>query len=148
MQHPDTMFVKRKSDGLEHLINVEDFNDDLHLRATTALTPPKGKKVEPVVTPTPAPVVVPTGNEPPLAGDDQGDASNEGNSSGDGTDDNDAGSQQTGNDGGKPTLSVDKVGSKFFVIDQFGNKHNGEGINAKGYKTDAEAWAAVMAVAG
>lgn len=41
---------------------------------------------------------------------------------------------------------VSQFGSKWFVVDGGGNKLEAEGIDAKGYKTEADAWKAVMAL--
>lgn len=42
---------------------------------------------------------------------------------------------------------VSKIGSKHFVVNEKGEKLDEPGIDPKGYKTDAEAWSAIMAVA-
>lgn len=41
---------------------------------------------------------------------------------------------------------VSQFGAKYFIVDGGGNKLTGEGIDNKGYKTEADAWAAVVAL--
>jgi hypothetical protein len=43
-------------------------------------------------------------------------------------------------------LLVSKIGKKFHAVDQSGAAVERDGISADGYKTEAEAWAAIMAL--
>ncbi len=48
-----------------------------------------------------------------------------------------------------PARFVTKTGAKYYVVDAVGEKVTDvEGIDAKGYKNEGEAWAAVTALAG
>lgn len=42
------------------------------------------------------------------------------------------------------TRVAKKIGAKWFVVDTDGNKIEAEGIDANGYKTEADAWSAAM----
>jgi hypothetical protein len=106
------------------VINVEDFNPDIHTRAADDDSGPAGDPVEgDGGTPT-----------PPAPG---------------GADSNDQPSTQQSpqNDDNAPApLLVSKNGSKFFVVGQNGAAVEREGIEPKGYKTENDAWAAIMAL--
>lgn len=54
--------------------------------------------------------------------------------------DNNSGQQQPAT----VTRVAKKIGAKWFVVDTDGNKIEAEGIDANGYKAEAEAWAAAM----
>lgn len=45
-----------------------------------------------------------------------------------------------------PKMLVSKEGRKHFVVGEDGKKIEAEGIDAKGYGSEADAWAAIMAL--
>ena len=45
-----------------------------------------------------------------------------------------------------PPMLVSKEGRKYFVVGSDGTKVEVEGIDAKGYGSEADAWAAIMAL--
>lgn len=61
----------------------------------------------------------------------------------------DAGNGDDGSNGQQQTPATvtrvaKKIGAKWFVVDTDGNKIEAEGIDANGYKTEADAWSAAM----
>lgn len=159
----DTVFVKGE-DGKPLRINAIDYNEDVHgeiidpkketgvaMTASTMLSSPTGPAAEPIA---PSSIQHSTpertapdanGQTTPVISDDAGNASPDG--------------QRTvalnppeppvapTGAGSQAQRMVAKNGSKYFVVDAAGNAVTGEGINDKGYKTDAEAWAAAYPTA-
>lgn len=110
-------------------INESDFNPEIHTRAAED----GNGEIAPVVTPA-APVVEFTNeNLQPVPT---------------------PGTTESNNDGQKsteavalPKMLVTKTGKKFVVVDESGAAVTLAGIDADGYKSEGEAWAAVTALA-